>query len=150
MATNSQWVADSPILTMTHRVLAASTLKGSLVFNFAGEELGKVDEVVADLDSGRIAYVVVSLDGGFLGIGDRLFAVPWELFSARPDEHEFYLDLEKQMLLDGPGFERGKWPDMGDSAWAAKIHSHYAQKPYWNSDITDASDYVGGNVDDDR
>jgi hypothetical protein len=32
---------------------------------------------------------------------------------------------------------------MGDAAWAAKVHSHYAQKPYWNSGITDASDYVG-------
>ena len=148
MATNSQWLADSPNLASTHRVLATSTLKGSRIFNFAGEELGKVDDLVVDLDSGRLSYVVVSL-GGFLGIRDKLFAVPWDLFSARPGDHQFYLDMDKQMLLDGPSFERSRWPDMSDAGWAAEIHSHYAQKPYWNSEITDASQYVGAPADDD-
>jgi sporulation protein YlmC with PRC-barrel domain len=129
-------------LGTTHHVLAVSTQKGARVRNFAGEDLGKVDDFVVDFDSGRIAFVVVSV-GGFLGIGDRLFAVPWELVSTRTDEHEFYLDVEKQMLLDAPDFERNTWPDMGDPAWAARIHTHYAQKPYWNSDITDAGDYIG-------
>lgn len=134
--------AATPAVIQKPRVLAASSLRGARVRNFAGEDLGRVDEFVIDLDSGRITYVVVSM-GGFLGIGDKLYAVPWELFSTHPGDHEFFLDVEKQMLLDAPGFERNRWPDMGDPAWAAAIHAHYAQKPYWNSDITDAGDYVG-------
>src|SRR5208283_5824449 len=128
-------------------VLAASALKGSRVGNFAGEDLGKVDDLVVDVATGRLGYVVVSV-GGFLGIGDKLFAVPWELFTVRAGDHEFLLDIEKQMLMDAPGFERSKWPDMSDDAWAATIHSHFAQKPYWNSDVTEAGDYAGdGRLD---
>jgi sporulation protein YlmC with PRC-barrel domain len=127
--------------TMSHKI-AAGTLRGERVRNFAGQDLGRVDELVLDLDSGRISYVIVSL-GGFLGIGDKLFAVPWELFSLQPGEPRLFLDIDKQMLEDAPSFEKSKWPDMADAGWAAAIHSHYAQKPYWNSDITDAGDYVG-------
>lgn len=126
------------------RILAAGALKGSRVGNFAGEDLGKVDDLVVDVATGRLAYVIVSM-GGFLGIGDKLFAVPWELFTVRAADHEFLLDVEKQMLRDAPSFERSKWPNMSDDAWAAQVRSHFAQKPYWNSDITDAGDYTGDN-----
>jgi len=138
-ATTSQ---SAPIV---HAVYAAGAFKGAGVHNYAGEALGKVDEFVLDLNSGRIAYVVVST-GGFLGLGDKLFAVPWELFVVKPLEHAFYLDVEKQMLLDSPSFDRNNWPDMGNNAWTDQIQSHYAQKPYWNSDITDAGDYVGNDL----
>jgi sporulation protein YlmC with PRC-barrel domain len=144
MAPNPPPMAPSAAAATTHRVLAASSQKGAQVHNFAGEQLGKVDDFVLDFDSGRIAFVIVSV-GGFLGFGDKLFAVPWDLFSTRKDHHEFFLDVEKQMLLDAPGFERSAWPDMGDPSWAAKVHAHFAQKPYWNSEITDAGDYVGDN-----
>jgi sporulation protein YlmC with PRC-barrel domain len=126
----------------TPRLLSASALKGSRVGNFAGEDLGKVDDLIVDTDKGCFGYVIVS-QGGFLGIGDKLIAVPWELVTVRPADHEFLLDIEKQMLLDAPSFERNHWPDMSDGAWAAMIHSHFAQKPYWNSEVTDAGDYIG-------
>lgn len=125
-----------------HRAVAAGSLRGTRVHNYGGEDLGKVDDFILDLERGRITYVIVSL-GGFWGIGDRLYAVPWELFSIRPGELDLFVDIDKQMLQDAPGFERSKWPDMSDPAWDAAIHAHYAQKPYWNSDITDAGDYVG-------
>jgi len=141
MATNSPSAEVMP-----PRVLAVGSLRGARVHNFAGEQLGKVDDFAVDFDSGRISYVIVTLGGGFLGIGDRLFAVPWELFSFRTGDHELFADMEKQMLLDAPSFERSKWPDMSDENWSAAIRAHYAQKPYWNSDITDAGDYVGDDL----
>ncbi len=58
------------------RVLSASTLTGDRVRNAAGEDLGKVEEIMLDVPGGRIAYAVLSF-GGMLGIGDKLFAVPW-------------------------------------------------------------------------
>lgn len=142
MATTAHSVTESE--GSTPRVLATSALKGSRVGNFAGEDLGKVDDLVVDVATGRLGYVIVSI-GGFLGIGDKLFAVPWELFTVRVEDHQFLLDIEKQMLQDAPSFERSKWPDMSDGAWAEAIRSHYAQKPYWNSDVTDAGDYTGDN-----
>lgn len=132
----------APSVALTHRAIATSALRNARIHNFAGEDLGKVDDLVLDLHSGRIVYVVVSL-GGFLGIGDKLFAVPWELFSVRPGEPQLFLDIDRVMLEDAPSFERSRWPDMASEAWSDSIRLHYSQKPYWNSDITDAGDYVG-------
>jgi sporulation protein YlmC with PRC-barrel domain len=129
-------------LAPNHRAIATSALKGARVRNFAGEDLGKVDDLILDLHSGRTTYVVISL-GGFLGIGDRLYAVPWELFSVRRGEPQLFVDLDKAVLADAPSFDRARWPDMSEETWIQDIQLHYAQKPYWNSDFTDAGDYVG-------
>ncbi len=133
---------DAATLSKTRRVLSANTLTGDRVRNPQGEDLGKVEEIMIDLDSGRVAYVVVSF-GGFLGIGDKLFAVPWEAFAIDTGEHEFVLDVDKQTLESAPGFDKNNWPDMADTSWAANIHTHYGQKPYWDRDITPSGDYTG-------
>jgi sporulation protein YlmC with PRC-barrel domain len=147
MVTTTQGTTAAVDVATTHAIYAAGAFKGAVVYNYAGQTLGKVDEFVLDFDSGRITYVVISL-GGFLGLGDKLFAIPWELVAIRPDEHAFYADVEKQLLIDAPSFDRKNWPGMSDSAWAENIRAHYAQKPYWNSDITDAGDYVGDDLVD--
>ena len=69
-------------------VLAASTIAGDRVRNGAGEDLGKIEEIMLDVPTGRIAYAVISF-GGFLGIGDKLFAVPWKALQIDTAEHEF-------------------------------------------------------------
>ncbi|MCO5381646.1 MAG: PRC-barrel domain-containing protein [Methanosarcina barkeri] len=56
--------------------LSASTIKGDKVVNRAGEDLGKIEELMIDLEDGRVAYAVLSF-GGFLGMGNKLFAIPW-------------------------------------------------------------------------
>ena len=61
--------------------LSASTLKGDKVVNRAGEDLGKIEELMIDLRDGRIAFAVLSF-GGFLGMGDKLFAIPWQAINA--------------------------------------------------------------------
>jgi sporulation protein YlmC with PRC-barrel domain len=124
------------------RVLAASTLAGDRVRNPAGEDLGKVDEIMVDLASGRVAYVVVSF-GGFLGIGDKLFAVPWSAFQVDQGEHEFVLDVDRGTLENAPGFDKGNWPDMSDTTFGAEVHKHYGATPYWEHTVTDAGDFTG-------
>jgi sporulation protein YlmC with PRC-barrel domain len=124
------------------RVLSAGTLAGDRVRNAAGEDLGKVEEIMIDLPSGRVAYVVLSF-GGFLGIGDKLFAVPWQALRIDEGEHQFVLDVERKTLENAPGFDKDNWPDMADPAFGAAIHEHYGRTPYWEHDVTDAGDYVG-------
>lgn len=124
------------------RVLAASTLTGDRVRNSAGEDLGKVEQIMMDIPSGRVAYVVLSF-GGFLGIGDKLFAVPWNALRLDEGEHEFVLDVDRKTLDNAPGFEKNAWPDMADLAFSAAVHQHYGKTPYWEHDMTDAGDYVG-------
>lgn len=62
------------------RVLSASSLSGDGVRNSAGEDLGKIEDIMLDVPTGRVAYAVLSF-GGFLGMGNKLFAIPWEAMS---------------------------------------------------------------------
>jgi len=113
------------------RVLASSTLKGDSVRNAAGEDLGKVDDLMIDIPSGRIAYAVLSF-GGVLGIGNKLFAVPWSALTVDQDEQCFILEVDKRTLETAPGFDKNNWPDMADEAWGTQIFKHYGRRPYWD------------------
>lgn len=112
------------------RVLAASTLEGDAVRNSAGEDLGTVDELMIDIPTGRVAYAVVSF-GGFLRMGNKLFAIPWSALSVDEDEKCFILDVDKNMLETAPGFDKDNWPDMADTRWATDVYRHYGATPYW-------------------
>jgi sporulation protein YlmC with PRC-barrel domain len=115
------------------RVLSASTLAGDSVKNAAGEDLGKVDELMIDIPSGRVAYAVLSF-GGFLRMGNKLFAVPWGALTVDEDRKCFILDVDKAKLENAPGFDKDNWPDMADTAWGSQIHSYYGRKPYWETE----------------
>jgi sporulation protein YlmC with PRC-barrel domain len=112
------------------RVLSASTLAGDRVQNSAGEDLGKLNEIMIDIPSGRVAYAVLSF-GGFLGMGDKLFALPWRALKLDEDQKCFLLDIDKKKLENAPGFDKGNWPDMADNTWAMTIFSYYGTTPYW-------------------
>ncbi len=106
------------------RVLSCSTLIGDGVRNKAGEDLGEIHDFMIDLESGRIAYAVLSF-GGILGVGDKLFAIPWRLLRVSEDEHVFILDFPKEKLENAPGFDKDNWPDMSDPAWITNMQSFY-------------------------
>lgn len=116
--------------SLTRRVLAASKLAGDRVVNRQGEDLGKIEDLMIDLDRGRIAYAVLSF-GGFLGLGDKLFAIPWQALSVDAAEKRFTLGLDKSLLERAPGFDKNHWPDMADPAWGAQLYGYYGYKPYW-------------------
>jgi sporulation protein YlmC with PRC-barrel domain len=122
--------------TSTRRVLSAGTLTGDRVRNRAGEDLGTIEEIMLDVQSGRVAYAVLSF-GGFLGIGDKLFAVPWESLELNTSDHEFILNVDKSTLENAPGFDKNTWPDMADTNWGADIHRHYGRDPYWEDAATE-------------
>ena len=112
------------------RVMAASTLEGDDVVNSAGDKLGTLDEIMLDVPSGRIAYGVLS-SGGFLGIGDKLFAIPWRALTLDADNECFILDVSKERLEEAPGFDKDNWPSMADESWAREVHTYYRARPYW-------------------
>jgi len=114
----------------TRRVLSAETLTGDRVRNTVGEDLGKIEEIMIDIPGGRVAYAVLSF-GGFLGMGDKLFAVPWDALTVDEEEHEFILNVDKATLEQAPGFDKDNWPDMADPTWGSEIYSYYGSTPYW-------------------
>ncbi len=87
------------------QVLSATSIIGNKVMNASGEQLGNIKELMIDLEDGQIAYAVLSF-GGFLGLGDKLFAIPWEALTINPEDHTITLDVDKEVLKDAPGFDK--------------------------------------------
>ena len=116
-------------------VMTADTLEGNPVVNAQGEELGNVSQIMLDVRTGRIAYAVLSC-GGFLGIGDKLFAIPWHALALDADRKCFVLNVDKQRLEQAPGFDKNHWPAMADARWATEVHEYYGVRPYWQGTRT--------------
>ena len=111
-------------------IMAASSFEGETVVNRQGETVGEIEEIMLDVRSGRVAYAVMSV-GGFLGLGEKYFAIPWRAFTMDTDHKQFILDVDKARLESAPGFDKAHWPSMADEAWATRIHEYYSTRPYW-------------------
>ena len=111
-------------------VLAADTLTGDKVVNLQKEDLGTIEHFMIDVKKGRVAYAVLSF-GGFLGMGDKLFAIPWGALAVDTSEEQFILDIDRKVLEGAPGFDKAHWPNMADRAWGDELCTYYGVKPYW-------------------
>jgi len=111
------------------RLMGANTLDGNDVYNKQDEDLGDIKEIMLDVPSGRVAYAVLSF-GGFLGMGEKLFAVPWSALTLDTVNKRFVLDVTKERLKDAPGFDEDNWPDMADTTWVKSVHAYYGVTPY--------------------
>ena len=116
--------------TQLNPVLSSSTIAGDDVKNTTGEKLGTIKDLMIDSDSGRIAYAVLDF-GGFLGIGNKLFAVPWSALTVCPEDKCLKMNVSKQTLENAEGFDQDNWPDFADPQWGARVHHHYGITPYW-------------------
>ena len=116
-------------------VMDAATLAGDSVVNAAGEDLGKIEAIMLDVTSGRIAYAVLSF-GGFLGMGKKLFALPWGALTLDAVERRFILDASKEKLENAEGFDKDHWPSMAEPGWATRLYSYYNVTPYWRPENT--------------
>lgn len=104
-------------------VMGAQTLIGNDVFNHKGEDIGEIKEIMLDMQSGKISYAVLSF-GGFLGLGEKLFAAPWAALTLDTINKRFVLNVEKERLVKAPGFNKEQWPDVADQSWSKKIHTY--------------------------
>ena len=112
------------------RIMAADTLEGDRVKNAVGEDLGTIEHIMLDVPMGRIAYAVMSF-GGFLGMGDKLFAIPWSALTLDTEDECFILHTDVEHLKQAPGFDQDRWPSMADERWAKTLHTYYDTPPYW-------------------
>jgi sporulation protein YlmC with PRC-barrel domain len=113
------------------RMSRGSKLIGADVENTQGEDLGDITDIVINRADGSVVYAVLSA-GGFLGIGDKYFAIPMEAFKpAADDEDKLILDIDKQRLSNAPGFDKNNWPDMANEEWGSQIYAYYGISPSW-------------------
>jgi sporulation protein YlmC with PRC-barrel domain len=112
-------------------LMGASTLIGNEVCNPEEEHLGEIKEIMIETASGDVAYAVLSF-GGLLGMGDKLFAVPWNALKLDTHNKRFVLDEDKDSLKNAPGFDKDAWPSMADRQWGSAVHDYYGVRPYWD------------------
>ncbi|MCP3718310.1 PRC-barrel domain-containing protein [Paraburkholderia sp. CNPSo 3281] len=114
-------------------IMASSTLEGDRVFSSDNEEIGKIKHIMLDVERGRIAYAVMS-SGGFLGIGDKLLALPWAALTLDTTQKCFVLNVTGERVKNAPGFDKDHWPSMADIGWATTVHDYYGARAHWQDD----------------
>ena len=129
------------------QVQKASKLMGTAVKNLQDEKLGKVDNILVDLPSGRIVAVIVS-SGGFLGMGDELSAIPPSALRFTTERDTLQLDTSKEMLSAAPHFKANQWPDFAEPSYADGIYRAYRIEPYFTTNVTTDADNTARNVRD--
>lgn len=111
------------------RLMGAGTLIGNPVFTPEYENLGEIKEIMLDVHAGRIRYAVLTF-GSFLGMGGKLFAIPWEALELDTRFERFVLQVDKDRLKSAPGFDPDDWPTMADPQWSRVIHDYYGVPSY--------------------
>lgn len=119
------------------RIVKASALVGQNVNNYSNETLGEVADLVVDTRKGHIAYAVLAC-GGFLGMGEDLVAVPWDVLGAPANEGPIHTRITEKQLTEGPRFKKDQWPEDNDNAYVVRVYSFYDIDPYWTDDTSES------------
>jgi sporulation protein YlmC with PRC-barrel domain len=104
--------------------LSATTLKGTTVRTGQGDDLGKVEDLMINTDTGAVDYAVLSF-GGFMKIGNKLFAVPLQALRVDSEEETLVLNESKERLENAPGFDKDNWPNHADNKWFSDVRTYY-------------------------
>ena len=113
------------------QILTASSVMQDTIVDPSGEKLGSIKDVMLDVRGGKIEYIVME-SGGFLGIGEKLFAIPFRLLKVDPKNHAFVFNEDKEVIKNAPGFDKEHWPGTND-------HSFETTNSYWGG-------FMGPNV----
>ncbi len=127
------------------RLMGADTLMGEDVYNRQEEDLGDIKEIMLDVQSGQVAYAVLSF-GGILGMGDKLFAVPWQALQLDTVNKRFILDVSKDRLENAPGFDKDRWPDMASAEFGSQIHGFYGTEQAQPGQRTSSGSVMGSGT----
>jgi hypothetical protein len=109
-------------------VISASTLAGYRVRSGGDEDLGTIEEIMVEPESGRIAYAVLCLVRA-PEFADKLFAVPWGLLRLNAAERTVVFEWDSSKLDSAPAFDQNDWPDFSDEDWVRAIREYY-RNPY--------------------
>ena len=102
-------------------VLTATSIIGDKVINKAGEDMGKIKDIMINIKEGTIQYLIIEF-GGFIGLGEKLFAIPFVALKLNAKEQNFILDVEKDFLEAAPGFNPEHWPETNSHYFDVNNH----------------------------
>src|ERR1700753_3759189 len=108
----------------TTRLISSAKVTGSKVENTNGDSLGHIEEIMIDKISGRVGYAVLKY-GSFLGMGGKLFALPWDPLKFDTNRNAYIVAIPEERLKGGPSFDSGTEPNWGDAKYAKEVHDYY-------------------------
>ena len=110
-------------------VVKSANIIGTHVVNRLNEDVGNLEDIVMDVLSGRIVYAVLSF-GGFLGLGEKLYAVPWKALRFDKEQGVYLLNVNRDQIELAPSFDKESWPQFTDD-WNRVVHQFYESLPVW-------------------
>lgn len=109
-----------------NRILKSSSFKNTTVKNAISEKIGKVEDIMIDTATGQVAYIILSVDAGFLNMGNKYFAVPWQAFAFdTAQEDVFILNVDKEKIKNAPGFDKDNWPTHPQQEFLTEVQTYY-------------------------
>lgn len=113
------------------KLMSAAQIEGARVVSAHGEDLGKIKDVLVEATSSQIVYAVISY-GGIAGlVGNKLYAVPWDVLAYNAGHDAYVLDIAEEKLKEAPIFNPATLQDIADARWAEPIHKYYGSKASW-------------------
>jgi sporulation protein YlmC with PRC-barrel domain len=129
------------------QVQKSSKLMGMPVMNLQDKKVGRVENLLVDLPSGRIVAVIVS-SGRFLGLDGELSAVPPTALRFTAHRDTLRLDVSKGMLSQTPHFKANQWPDFSQPSYDGVVYRAYHIEPYFTTNESTAADNTARNIRD--
>jgi hypothetical protein len=123
----SEIAAQNLQTSETLSLIGSDKVEGTSLRRPNGEHVGKIERLMIDKASGKVAYAVASF-GGFLGLGERRFALPWSALRYNPAQDAYEVDVSEEQLDRAPPIAETSW---NDAAWNAAVFQYYGAVPFW-------------------
>ena len=104
--------------------LTATSIIGDSVENHKGDDMGKIEDLMVNLETGKVEYAVLQ-SGGLLGVGKKLFAIPFGQLHVDENKEVFILDRDKDYVKNSPGFDASHWPGTNDHAYFDNVNRYF-------------------------
>ncbi|HLH53087.1 MAG TPA: PRC-barrel domain-containing protein [Verrucomicrobiae bacterium] len=115
-----------------HNVHKLNQLIGMNVEDVNNRSIGKISNVVVDMPTGRLLYVVFS-PAASLNLGNNLYAMPSDAFTLSSDQKHLVTGVDTQKLAGAPHFANNSWPSLTDSSFASQVYQYYGKQAWFNN-----------------
>ncbi len=116
----------------TVSLIGSDKVEGTPVYRSSGEHVGQIERVMIDKMSGKVAYAVMSF-GGFMGIGQDFYPLPWSLLTYNPRLEGYEVNISEQQLKGAPKYSKHENWDWTNRSRAQSVYDYYGVGPYWGS-----------------
>ena len=110
-------------------LIESDRVEGTTVYDPQGASIGTIKRLMIEKITGGVAYAVMSF-GGFLGLGESHYPVPWSALRYDTSLNGFRTNISESQLRDAPEFSDDAW---GDRDWETRTHQHYRAPAYWET-----------------